>query len=103
MPNLAFAQPQQVVLLSMKYNVGPTMQVLLSKPQAAVDLESNFGQAAMHIAWDADEASPIKGHAIESGSEIDDVDPARRKHSSRTAKARAQAGNAALAEVHSVF
>ncbi len=78
------------------------MQVLVPEPQAAMHLGSNFGQAAVHIGWDADEASPIKGQAIESDSEIEQVGPVGRKPSSRTAKGRAQAGNAALAEVQSV-
>ncbi len=78
------------------------MQVLVPEPQAAIDSQSNFGQAAMHIGWDAEEASPIKGQAIESDSEIDHMGPVRRKPSSRTAKGRAEAGNEALAEVQSV-
>ena len=78
------------------------MQVLVTEPQAAVHLESSFGQAAMHTGWDAEEASPIKGQAIESDSEMEHMGPVRRKHSSRTAKGRAQAGNKALAEVQFV-
>ena len=72
----------------------------MPEPQAAIDSESKFGQAAMHIGRDAEEASPIKGQAIESDSEIDHMGPVRRKSSSRTAKGRAQAIDEALAEVH---
>lgn len=75
------------------------MQVLAPEPQAAIHSESNFGQAASHISWDADEASPIKGQAIESDSDTEQVGPVGRKASSRTAKGRAQAGNEAIAEV----
>ena len=42
----------------------------MPEPQAAIHSESNFGQAATHIGWDADEASPIKGQAIESDAVI---------------------------------
>ncbi|KAL0044061.1 hypothetical protein WJX82_006751 [Trebouxia sp. C0006] len=68
------------------------------EPQAAKHSESKFGQAAMHIGCDADEASPIKGQAIEGDSDIEQVGPVGRKPSFRTAKGRAQAGNEALAE-----
>lgn len=79
--------------------VVPTMQAPAPEPQAAKHSESKFGQAAMHIGCDADEASPIKGQAIESDSDIEQVGPVGRKPSFRTAKGRAQAGNEALAEV----
>ncbi len=78
------------------------MQVLVPEPQAAIHSESNVGQAEMHIGQAADATSPIKGQAIESDSEIEQVGPVGRKPSSRTAKGRAQAGNEALAEVQSV-
>ncbi|DBA83066.1 TPA: SUMO1 sentrin specific peptidase 1, variant 2 [Trebouxia sp. C0004] len=75
-----------------------TQRGIVPEPQAAVDLESILGLAAMHNGWDAEEASPIKGQPIESDSEIDHVGLVRRKPSSMTAKGRAQAGNGALAE-----
>ncbi|KAL0040155.1 hypothetical protein WJX79_009098 [Trebouxia sp. C0005] len=65
--------------------------MLVPEPQAAIDSESDFGHAAMRIGCDAEEASPIKGQAIESDSDIDHAGPVRRKPSSRTAKGRAQA------------
>ena len=54
------------------------MQVLAPEPQAAIHSESNFCQAALHIGQAADEVSPIKGQAIESDSEIEQVGPVGR-------------------------
>lgn len=73
-------------------------EVQVPEPQAVIDSKLSSGQAAMHVGWDTHEASPIKGQAIESDSEIDHVGLAGRKHTFRAAKARAEASNEALAE-----